>query len=137
MWSAIENNIGILCACLVHLRPLVARYIPALLGLPDPAKPHDMMKGPGSPPGAGQEGIALRTFGQGEDKDRPIGVLTELELEESRLRTETGSIRNYLTLGTAAEATTSPLGGEPTTYLQSPQKVHLNALQTIRRWTIS
>jgi len=31
MWSVVELNIAIICACLLVLKPLVSRYLPGLL----------------------------------------------------------------------------------------------------------
>ena len=32
MWSAIESNIGIVCASLPHFKPLIDRFYPSLMG---------------------------------------------------------------------------------------------------------
>jgi hypothetical protein len=33
IWSAIESNVGIVCASLVHYKPLIARYLPSWMGI--------------------------------------------------------------------------------------------------------
>jgi len=33
IWSAIESNVGIVCASLAHFKPLITRYFPSLMGV--------------------------------------------------------------------------------------------------------
>lgn len=44
-WTVIELNVGIMCACLPTLRPIIKKFIPALLGSTDgPTKGRSSLK---------------------------------------------------------------------------------------------
>lgn len=78
IWSSIESNVGIVCASLVHLKPLIARYAPSLLSIQRNTRLADERSGP-----------ADKSVGSGKTKSTstgrrtPFGILTEMELEEN------------------------------------------------------
>ncbi|GAB1311517.1 hypothetical protein MFIFM68171_01727 [Madurella fahalii] len=76
IWSSIESNVGIVCASLVHLKPLIVRYAPSMLGIQRTTRLPDERSDP-----TGNND--LRTFGQSSNKSKPFGILTEIELEET------------------------------------------------------
>lgn len=45
MWSAVEVNVGMTCACIPTLKPLVVRLLPAMLYDPDGSRTHSSGKG--------------------------------------------------------------------------------------------
>ncbi|KAJ8119318.1 hypothetical protein ONZ43_g3706 [Nemania bipapillata] len=90
IWSSIECNIGIMCACLVHLKPLLASIAPTILGPSKSSRRSGMLKlsdkqseDPSHSP--------LQTFGQ-RRASKPVGVLTEIDLEESDSRSQAGLV---------------------------------------------
>lgn len=46
MWSAVEVNVGIICACIPTLKPLILRLLPAMLYDPDGTRTLSSTKGP-------------------------------------------------------------------------------------------
>ena len=57
MWSAIEVHVGIICACVPSLKPLVAKILPSMLR--DTSNPHDV-----SAPAGRSLGLASRPDGR-------------------------------------------------------------------------
>lgn len=51
MWSAVEVHVGIICACVPSLKPLVARILPSMLR--DISHSHDISASAGRPPDTG------------------------------------------------------------------------------------
>ncbi|KAK2071666.1 hypothetical protein P8C59_006072 [Phyllachora maydis] len=82
IWSCIEQNVGIMCACLVHFKSLIARYAPAMLGIARPEGSNRMRLPDGDYNGKKSGSAGLRTFGRSADSGRKIGILTELKIEE-------------------------------------------------------
>ncbi|KAI0531864.1 hypothetical protein GGR58DRAFT_492099 [Xylaria digitata] len=81
IWSSIECNVGIICACLVHLKPLIAHVAPSVLGLSKSSRGARMLRLSDKQ----SEDLAqspLQTFGQ-RRASKPVGVLTEIDREES------------------------------------------------------
>ncbi|KAF3066552.1 hypothetical protein GL218_09018 [Daldinia childiae] len=79
VWSAIESNFGIVCASLVHFKPLIAKIAPSILGTPRSPKHGKMVKlkdNPGNPENANRI-----TFGQYQG-NKPVDSLTGTEVEE-------------------------------------------------------
>lgn len=82
IWSSIESNVGIVCASLAHLKPLVARYAPALLSIQRTTRLPDERSGP-------TEGNSNHTTGLTSgrsaplSRNKPFGILTEMELEDN------------------------------------------------------
>ena len=83
IWSSIEANVGIVCASLVHLKPLIARYAPGLLSIQRTTRLPDERSD-----GTGKES-KLRSTGWSSNKSsnsrhKPFGILTEMEREDKR-----------------------------------------------------
>ncbi|OTB06089.1 hypothetical protein M426DRAFT_21209 [Hypoxylon sp. CI-4A] len=71
IWSSIETNTGIVCACLVHLKPMIVRYMPSLLSIGRTTRLADERSG-------GTSDLRSST-----KRSRKMGVMTEMELEEN------------------------------------------------------
>lgn len=67
---------GIVCASLVHLKPLIVRYAPSMLGIQRTTRLPDERSGP-------TDDNTPRTFGRSTNRSKPFGILTEIEMEES------------------------------------------------------
>ncbi|KAI3333138.1 hypothetical protein F4824DRAFT_473346 [Ustulina deusta] len=81
IWSSIECNVGIVCACLVHLKPLIAHFTPSFLAPSRSSRRGRMIKLSDKQ----SEDVAnspLQTFGQ-RRASKPVGILTEIDREES------------------------------------------------------
>ncbi|RYO89653.1 hypothetical protein DL766_008059 [Monosporascus sp. MC13-8B] len=77
IWSSIESNVGIVCASLVHLKPLIARYAPSMLSIQRTTRLPDERSGT-------TENSKLRSMGRSTtSKNKPFGILTEMELEDN------------------------------------------------------
>jgi len=79
IWSSIESNVGIVCASLAHLKPLIARYAPSLLSIQRNTRLADERSGPNDK-SSGSRSMGRST---GTGKRAPFGILTEMELEEN------------------------------------------------------
>ncbi|KAK4184312.1 hypothetical protein QBC35DRAFT_59500 [Podospora australis] len=84
IWSSIESNVGIVCASLAHLKPLVARYAPALLSIQRTTRLPDERSGP-TGDGKSQLNSGLTSGGRSAplSRNKPFGILTEMELEDN------------------------------------------------------
>jgi hypothetical protein len=84
IWSSIEANFGIVCASLVHFKPLIARFAPGMLGLTSRSQKSSNMLRLGDEPSSHKQskGSTLQTFGAGRN-NKPFGILTEMELEDN------------------------------------------------------
>ncbi|KFA59962.1 hypothetical protein S40285_08011 [Stachybotrys chlorohalonatus IBT 40285] len=80
IWSSIEANFGVICASLVHFKPLIARFAPSMLGMSRSTKGSNMLR-LGDEPSTGAKG-SLQTFGARQG-NKPFGILTEMELEDN------------------------------------------------------
>ncbi|KAI1127238.1 hypothetical protein F5Y10DRAFT_243191 [Nemania abortiva] len=89
IWSSIECNVGIMCACIVHLKPLLSSIAPSFLGASKSSRRSGMLKLSDKQ----SEDPGLQTIGQRQGL-RPIGVLTEIDLEENALRDQAGLVPN-------------------------------------------
>ncbi|KAI1359773.1 hypothetical protein F5Y08DRAFT_318871 [Xylaria arbuscula] len=81
IWSSIECNVGIVCACLVHLKPLIVKFIPTFSISSRSSRRGRMQKLSGKQ----SEDVVnspLQTFGH-RHGSKPVGILTEIEREES------------------------------------------------------
>ncbi|KAH8888969.1 hypothetical protein GQ53DRAFT_723745 [Thozetella sp. PMI_491] len=77
IWSSIESNIGIVCASLVHFKPLIARYAPQMLSIQRTTRLADERSG------GTNNSSHLRSLGRSTPGSRkPFGILTEMELED-------------------------------------------------------
>lgn len=95
IWSAIEMNVGIVCASLVHFKALIARFFPSLLGI---QRSSHMIKLGDKP----SDASGSRSFGRSKKSasGKPFGILTELELEEG---TNEGRFDSPASYGTEAK----------------------------------
>lgn len=82
-WSIVELNVGILCACLPTLRPLIMKLAPGLLGPPTQIEPklysHKMS--------------TMRSKGSSRNTDDEMGIYLQKEVEfqsTTNLRSEGG-----------------------------------------------
>ncbi|KAK4442526.1 hypothetical protein QBC34DRAFT_454555 [Podospora aff. communis PSN243] len=91
IWSSIESNVGIVCASLVHLKPLIARYAPSLLSIQRTTRLADDERSAGvldkNMKGTSSVG---RSTTSGTGRKSPFGILTEMELEENNSRGSDG-----------------------------------------------
>jgi hypothetical protein len=85
IWSSIEANFGIVCASLVHFKPLIARFAPSMLGLTSRSQKSSNMLRLGDEPSShkNSKGSTLQTFGGAGRNNKPFGILTEMELEDN------------------------------------------------------
>ncbi|KAI0970427.1 hypothetical protein F4678DRAFT_436795 [Xylaria arbuscula] len=84
IWSSIECNVGLMCACLVHLKPLVIRVTPTFFGSSKSSKRGKMLKlSDKQSDKQSDDGVhsPLQTFGQRQGS-KPVGILTEIDREE-------------------------------------------------------
>ncbi|KAJ4309662.1 hypothetical protein N0V84_011382 [Fusarium piperis] len=79
VWSSIEANFGLICASLVHFKPLIKRFAPSLLGLSIRGSKGSKMVRLGDE--SSENPNSLKTFGQ-RQFNKPVGVLTQMELED-------------------------------------------------------
>ncbi len=78
MWSAVEVNIGIICACIPTLKPLILRLLPSMLYDPDGTRTMSSTKGPseresGSQPGNGNSPTVPQAAAMPSSTGRPSG----------------------------------------------------------------
>jgi hypothetical protein len=77
IWSSIESNVGIVCASLIHLKPLVARYAPSMLGIQRTTRLPDELSGVA-------DNSKLRNMSRSTpSRNKSFGILTEMELEDN------------------------------------------------------
>ncbi|KAI0376695.1 hypothetical protein F5Y04DRAFT_285638 [Hypomontagnella monticulosa] len=119
VWSSIECNMGIVCASLVHIKPLIAKLAPSILDLSRSLQGRKMIKLSDTPRDLPYTS-SLATFGQRRGT-RPVGVLTELELEED--------------VSHAGVTTVTTSNAEATTFSEGVEQP--NAIYTTTGFTIS
>ncbi|KAI1283370.1 hypothetical protein F5Y07DRAFT_408738 [Xylaria sp. FL0933] len=84
IWSSIECNVGIICACLVHLKPLITHFVPTFFGPSRSSRRGKMLKlsdKQSDKPTEDEAPSPLQTFGQRQG-GKPVGILTEIDREE-------------------------------------------------------
>ncbi|KAK5635812.1 hypothetical protein RRF57_011524 [Xylaria bambusicola] len=81
IWSSIECNVGIVCACLVHLKPLITHLVPTFSGSSRSSRGGRLLKLSDKPSEDGANG-PLQTIGRRQG-NKPVGILTEIDREES------------------------------------------------------
>ncbi|KAI1311483.1 hypothetical protein F5Y03DRAFT_308211 [Xylaria venustula] len=84
IWSSIECNVGIMCACLVHLKPLLIHVTPNFFGSSKSSKRGKMVNlSDKQSDKQSDDGLhsPLQTFGQRQG-NKPVGILTEIDREE-------------------------------------------------------
>ena len=95
LWSAVEVHVGIICACVPSLKPLVAKTLPNLLR--DTKEPHDVSGMMSSAHGIGAGGgmVNVADFGQSSPRNAGLLGITGLpsnpkdkEYEDTRLSKE-------------------------------------------------
>lgn len=107
MWSFIEMNMGIICACLPTLQPLVSRMFPRLASSSNQTRArgnHYKTQSTGRMHGQGLTGQEYSTMISGHHKssshpeDDKIFVTRELQVETSEFgrRSESGSDRGLV-----------------------------------------
>ncbi|KAI0873270.1 hypothetical protein GGS24DRAFT_402324 [Hypoxylon argillaceum] len=129
IWSSIECNIGIMCACLVHLKPLLVNIIPAFLAPSKPSRRSGMLK-LSDKQSEDPVHSPLQTFGHGR-AGKPVGVLTEIDLEESVSKSQAGLVPT----GYMGDANVSVSRPE---HLDSEGLVeHPNAIYATRQYAVS
>ncbi|KAI1418915.1 hypothetical protein F5Y12DRAFT_789487 [Xylaria sp. FL1777] len=90
IWSSIECNVGIMCACLVHLKPLITHVAPTFFGPSRSSRRGRMLKLSDKQ----SEDVAnspLQTFGQRQGI-KPVGILTEIDREENSSDSQAGLV---------------------------------------------
>ncbi|KAI0834645.1 hypothetical protein F5Y06DRAFT_300499 [Hypoxylon sp. FL0890] len=80
IWSSIECNSAIICASLVHFKPLLTRASSSILGASHSSRTGRMVKLSDERSKNLASGD-VKTFGQRQGS-RPVGILTEIELED-------------------------------------------------------
>ncbi|KAK4160459.1 hypothetical protein QBC43DRAFT_381243 [Cladorrhinum sp. PSN259] len=81
IWSSIESNVGIVCASLAHLKPMIARYAPRLLSITGGTRLPDERSGPTKELSHLEAGVS--NGGRSGRHSKPFGILTQIELEET------------------------------------------------------
>ncbi|KAI0512571.1 hypothetical protein F5B22DRAFT_615408 [Xylaria bambusicola] len=87
IWSSIECNVGIVCACLVHLKPLITHLIPTFSSSSRSSRGGRLLK-LSDKPNEGGANSPLQTVGRRQGS-KPVGILTEIEQEESAVDSPT------------------------------------------------
>ncbi|KAK4224303.1 hypothetical protein QBC38DRAFT_423809 [Podospora fimiseda] len=82
IWSSIESNVGIVCASLAHLKPMIARFAPRLLSIKGPTRLPDERSGPTKELSHLEAGLPSAS-GRSGRHSKPFGILTQMELEET------------------------------------------------------
>ncbi|KAI0429253.1 hypothetical protein F5Y09DRAFT_310864 [Xylaria sp. FL1042] len=94
IWSSIECNVGIMCACLVHLKPLITHFVPTFFGPSRSSRRGKMLKLSDKQSDKQSEDGAhspLQTFGQRQG-GKPVGILTEIDREENASDSQAGLV---------------------------------------------
>ncbi|RYP41248.1 hypothetical protein DL769_011622 [Monosporascus sp. CRB-8-3] len=129
VWSAVETNIGIVCACLVHFKPLIIKFAPWALGMSRGSKGGKMIR-LGDDQSDQPASSNLQTFGQRQNS-KPVGILTEMELEDdleaSRSRTVLVPATHTGVATASARAGGSPFRRDP----NQPNAIHTTTQLTI------
>ncbi|GAP90656.1 putative integral membrane protein [Rosellinia necatrix] len=137
IWSSIECNIGIICACLVHLKPLIAHIAPAALGPSRPSRGARMMrlsdKHSDDAAAAAAHHSPLQTFGQRRGS-KPVGVLTEIDREEESSASGQPGLVPAWCRGNPDVTVSTPGQPEPRAGAQMEQP---NAIYATRQYAVS
>ncbi|GAW14674.1 hypothetical protein ANO14919_040770 [Xylariales sp. No.14919] len=128
IWSSIECNIGIICACLVHLKPLIAHVAPSALGPSKSSRGAKMLR-LSDKPSEDAAHSPLQTFGQWRGS-KPVGVLTEIDREESA-SSQAGLVPPWY----AGNANVTVSGPEHST--AEVQMDQPNAIYAVRQYAVS
>lgn len=80
IWSSIECNVGIVCACLVHLKPLITRFFPSFSSSSRSSKGGRMLK-LSDKQSEDAAYCPVQTIGH-RQRTKPVGILTEIDREE-------------------------------------------------------
>ncbi|RYP15842.1 hypothetical protein DL765_005456 [Monosporascus sp. GIB2] len=134
VWSAVETNFGIVCACLVHFKPLIIKFAPWALGMSSGSKARGSKGGKMIRLGDDQSDQPasnnLQTFGQRQNS-KPVGILTEMELEDdleaSRSQTVLVPATHTGVATASAHAGGSPFRRDP----NQPNAIHTTTQLTI------
>ncbi|KAH7324730.1 hypothetical protein B0I35DRAFT_475953 [Stachybotrys elegans] len=132
IWSSIEANFGIVCASLVHFKPLIARFAPSWLGISASSTKgsSNMMRLGDEPSGKG----SLQTFGGGgRSNNKPFGILTEMELEENVSQSQSDLINPEARGGMTATVSHNP----PVDYDAESQAQSQDGIHTTRDFSVS
>ncbi|KAI1169697.1 hypothetical protein F4777DRAFT_572169 [Nemania sp. FL0916] len=127
IWTFIECSLGIVCACLVHFKPLLAKMVPSLQNLYRPYKRATTQK---LSDGQSDQQSNLQTFGQ-RQRHKPVGILTEIAREESASRSQTALVP--ATYGGVVTATAAR-GEDSLPHLVASMP---NVIYTVRDYTVS
>ncbi|TPX09914.1 uncharacterized protein E0L32_008936 [Thyridium curvatum] len=100
IWSSVEANVGIVCASLVHLKPLIIRYAPSLLNMTRNTRLADERSGDDS---------GLRSGGRsGLKGNKQSAMNSAMELDDSEESSIIRSARQETTHGYHTHANSSP-----------------------------
>ncbi|KAI0134987.1 hypothetical protein F4814DRAFT_443814 [Daldinia grandis] len=124
IWSAIESNFAIVCASLVHFKPLIAKIAPSILSTSRSSKHGKMVKLKDNPENAG-----LGPFGQLKG-NRPVDSLTGMEAEEDISK----DLSSLVPARTGIAAATISHNGDYTSPMGTDQ---LKATYTTTQFTVS
>lgn len=130
VWSAVETNTGIVCACLVHFKPLIIKFAPWVIGMSRGSKGGKMIR-LGDDQSDQPASSNLQTFGQRQNS-KPVGILTEMELEDDLEASRSQTVLVPATYTGVATAT-AHAGGSP--FRRDPDQP--NAIHTTTQLTIS
>ncbi|RYP76286.1 hypothetical protein DL770_007247 [Monosporascus sp. CRB-9-2] len=130
VWSAVETNTGIVCACLVHFKPLIIKFAPWAIGMSRGSKGGKMIR-LGDDQSDQPASSNLQTFGQRQNS-KPVGILTEMELEDDLDASRSRTVLVPAT-HTGVATATARAGGSP--FRRDPNQP--NAIHTTTQLTIS
>ncbi|KAI0139368.1 hypothetical protein F4776DRAFT_662327 [Hypoxylon sp. NC0597] len=110
VWSSIECNSAIICASLVHFKPLLAKASSSIIGASRSSRSGRMIK-LSDKPSKKAASSDLNTFGQRQGS-RPVGILTEMELEDVLVPGSRTGVATSTATATYDEESPFPVGGD-------------------------
>lgn len=140
IWSSIESNVGIVCASLAHLKPMIARYAPRLLSIKGNTRLPDERSGPTKELSNLEAGVSNpgKSSVLKSRNSKPFGILTQMELEETDTSTlgRKNSHPEFKPMNDYSSEHESDIGAhKPTTPLDMSRQT--SAIQKTTRVTIS
>ncbi|KAG9238414.1 MFS transporter-like protein [Amylocarpus encephaloides] len=112
LWSAVEVNVGIICACIPTMKPLVKKILPAMITDPSrsrgskdvssssQAEPHDRLAPVAEPEPLARSAGALPHAEPGADPENEMGMMDFLTTPETGMRNPTPRTQAALTPAT-------------------------------------